>query len=85
MNKYFVNITKILRLKQSKKYDTNDTHILSSKFKDHASIKMIKLSHAEIVSDIFNFNLVSPEDVKKEIMNLNVRNHRQVRQYRQQS
>ena len=33
---YFVNITKTLRLKRSKKYDTNDIKILTSRFKDHA-------------------------------------------------
>ena len=72
MNKYFVNIIKTLRLKRSKKYDTNYIDILTSQFKDHASIKKIKLSYPEIIPDTFNFTLVSPEDVKKEIMNLNV-------------
>ena len=71
--KYFVNITKTLRLTRSKKYDANDINILTSRFKDHASIKKIKLGYPEIVPDIFNFTLVSPEDVKKEIMNLKVK------------
>ena len=71
MNKYFVNITKILRLKRSKKYNTNDIDILTSQFKDLASIKKIELSDPEIVPDTFKFTLVSSEDVKKEIMNLN--------------
>ena len=73
MNKYFVNITKTLRLKRSKKYNTNDIDILISQFKDHASIKKIELSYPEIVPDTFKFTLVSSEDVKKEIMNLNVK------------
>ena len=73
MNKYFVNITKTLRLKRSKKYNTNDIDILTSQFKDHASIKKIELSYPEIVPDTFKFTLVSSEDVKKEIMNLNVK------------
>ena len=73
MNNYFVNRTKTLRLKRSKKYRTNDIGILTSQFKDHASIKKIKLSYAEIIPDTFSFTLVSPEDVKKEIMNLNVK------------
>ena len=73
MNKYFVNITKTLRLKRSKKYGTNDIGILTSQFKDHARIKKIKLSYLEIVPDIFKFTLVSSEDVKKEIMKLNVK------------
>ena len=65
MNKYFVNIAKTLRLKRSKKYDSNDIDILTSQFKDHASIKKIKLNYPEIIPDTFNFNLVSPEDAKK--------------------
>ena len=73
MNKYFVNVTKTLRLKRSKAYYTNDIDILTSQFKDHTSIKKIKLSYPETVPDTFNFTLVSSEDVKKEIMNLNVK------------
>ena len=80
MNNYFVKITKTLRLQRSKKYRTNDIGILTSQFKDHASIKKIKssikkikLSYPEIIADTFNFTLVSPEDVKREIMNLNVK------------
>ena len=65
MNKYFVNIIKTLPLKRSKKYDNNDIDILTSQFKDHASIKKIKLSYPEIIPDTFNFTLVSPKDVKK--------------------
>ena len=38
MNKYFVNKTKTLRLKRPKKYDANDIDILTSQFKNHASI-----------------------------------------------
>ena len=73
MNKYFVNITKTLHLKRSKKYDTNDIDILTSEFNDHASIKKIKLSYPEIVPRTFDSTLVSPEDIKKEIMNLDVK------------
>ena len=39
MNKYFVNITKTLHLKWSKKNDTNDIDILTSQLKYHAGIK----------------------------------------------
>ena len=73
MNKYFVNITKTLNLKLPKKCDTNDTDFLTSQFKDHANIKKIKLSYPEISPDTFNFTLVSLEEVKKEIINLNVK------------
>ena len=60
-----MNITKTLRLKRSKKYETNDIDILTSQFKGYVSIKKIKLSYPEIVPDTFNFTFVSPEDVKK--------------------
>ena len=60
-------------MKWSKIYDTNDIDILTSQFKDHASIKKIKPSYPEIVPDAFKFTLVSLEDVKTEIMNLNVK------------
>ena len=73
MNKYFVNITKTLHLKWSKKCNTNDIDILTSQFKDYASIKKIELNYPEIVPNTFKFTLVSSEDVKKEIMNLNVK------------
>ena len=73
MNKYFVNITKTLHLKRSKKYNTNDIDILTSQFKDHASIKKIEISYPGIVPNTFKFTFVSSEDVKKEIMNLNVK------------
>ena len=73
MNKYFVNITKTLHLKRSKNYDTNHINILTSEFNDHASIKKIKLSYPEIVPHTFDSTLVSPEDIKKEIMNLDVK------------
>ena len=53
--------------------EPNDIDILTSQFKDHASIKRIELSYPEIVPDTFKFTLVSSEDVKKEIMNLNVK------------
>ena len=33
----------------------------------------IKLSYPEVVPDTSNFTVASPEDVKKEIMNLNVK------------
>ena len=52
MNKYFVNITKTLRLKLSKKYGTYDIDILTFQLKDHASIKKIKLSYPELVPEI---------------------------------
>ena len=42
-------------------------------FDNHTSIKKIKESFSNIVSGDFNFQKVSREDVKKEIINLNVK------------
>ena len=42
INRYFVNITKTLRLKRSKKCYTSDNDILTSQFKYHGSIKKDK-------------------------------------------
>ena len=36
-------------------YDTNDTDILTSQFKDNVSIKKIKLRYPEIFPDTFTF------------------------------
>lgn len=38
-NKYFTNITKTLRPRPSKKYDTDDIDFFTSQFDDHARIK----------------------------------------------
>ena len=73
MNKYLINITKTLRLKVSKTYDTADVDFLTSQFDDHASIKKTKVCYPEIIPDIFKFTLVSMEDAKTEIVNLNVK------------
>ena len=37
------------------------------------ALKKIKLSYPVTIPDTFNFTFVSLEDVKKEIMNLNVK------------
>ena len=46
---------------------------MTSNFGNHISVKKIKDSFPNIVSGDFNFQEVSGEDVKKEIINLNVR------------
>ena len=66
MNDYFVNITETIGLKQFQ-FDH-----LSNLFEDHTSIIRIK-SNLDNVSDKFDFKKVNEEEVKWEIMNLNLK------------
>ena len=66
MNDYFVNITETIGLKQFQ-FDH-----LSNLFEDHTSIIRIK-SNLDNVSDKFDFKKVNEEEVKREIMNLNLK------------
>ena len=71
MNNYFINITKNLDLKSSKKCTTKDLNSIVSEFDDHISIKKIKEFFPDISINDFEFNTVPMEDVMKEILNLN--------------
>ena len=71
MNSFFINITKNLRLKPYKDSSLTDIKGITSNFDNHISIKKTKESFPNIVSGNFNFQGVSREDVKKEIINLN--------------
>ena len=64
MNKYFINITKNLRLKAQIINTTDDIQSLTKNYDNHISIR-------KIVPDSFNFKSVSLDDVKKEVLNLN--------------
>ena len=64
MTEYFVNITKIIGLKE---FQFDDLYNL---FEDHTSIIRIK-SNLDDVSDKFDFKEVDEVEVKQEIMNLN--------------
>ena len=59
MNKNFINKTKTLYLKTFKTYNTNDIDLLTSQFNNHGSIRKIKVCYPEIISDTFQFTLVS--------------------------
>ena len=67
MNQYFTNLTKQLNIKKSPQLknleDINYYH-------NHVSIEKIKYSN-NIHSDLFTFNLVSSDEIKKQILTLN--------------
>ena len=73
MNNYFINDTKNLNLKSCKDLSLTNTNGIASKFDNHISIKKIKESFPNIASGDFNFQEVAREDVKNEIINLNVK------------
>ena len=73
MNNFFINFTKNLNLEPCKESSLTNISGITSNFDNHVSIKKIKKSFPNIVSDDFNFQEVAREDVKKEIINLNVR------------
>ena len=73
MNNFSVNITSDLNLKPDKDSSLTNINGITSNFDNHMSIKKIKESFPNIVSGDFNFQEVSREDVKKEIITLNVK------------
>ena len=52
-----------------------DLNGIVSEFDDHISIKMIKERFPDINVSDFDFEAVTLEDVKKEILNLNIEKH----------
>ena len=73
MNNFLINITKNVDLKSSKKSTTKNLNSTVSEFDDHISIKKIKGCFLDINGDDFDFETVTMEDVKKEILNLNTK------------
>ena len=72
-NSFFINIAKNLNLKPRKNSFLNDINGIIAKFGNHISIKEMKESFPNIVSGNSNFQEVSRQDVKKEIINLKVK------------
>ena len=70
MHDYFMSITRTLNLNKH----FSDSNGDPSEFESHISIKMIHEKYPEIIPDSFNFKLVSDDNVKKEIENLNTKN-----------
>ena len=71
MNNFFINITKSLNLEPYKDSSLTDINGITSNFDNHTSIKKKQESFPNFPD--FNFQEVSKKDVKKEIINLNVK------------
>ena len=72
MNNYFINITKNLDLKPSTVFNTNNIDEITKYFDGHISVCKIKKSYSEILQeDNFSFNMVSMDEIKKVVMELN--------------
>ena len=70
MNNYFIiNVTKTLNFK--KQFDVGNSGV--NEFENHISIKMIHEKYPEIPPESFKFQLVSNNEVKKEIENLDTK------------
>ena len=72
MNNFFINITKNLDLKSSKVCTAKDLNGNDSEFDDHISTKKIKQFFPDININGFDFETVTTNNVKKEILNLNI-------------
>ena len=73
MNNFFINVTKNLNLKSYKDLSLTDINEITSNFDNHISMKKINEYFPNIVSGDFNFQEISRENVKKEIINLDVK------------
>ena len=70
MDNYFINVTKTLNLiKQLLGVGRSGVN----EFENHISIKMIHEKYPEILPESFTFQLVSNNEVKKEIENLDTK------------
>ena len=65
VNNFFINITKNLDLKSSKKCTTKDLNDIVSEFDDHISIKKIKEFFLDINVNAFDFETVTMVYVRK--------------------
>ena len=70
MNNYFINVTKTLNLKKQLGLGRSGVN----EFENHISIKMIHEKYPEILPESFKFQLVSNNEVKKEVENLDTKN-----------
>ena len=72
MNNFFINITKNIDFKPFKKRTTKDLNSIVSESEDHISIKKIKYFFPEINVNDFDFETVTMEDLRREMLNLNI-------------
>ena len=73
MNNFFINISQNLNLKSYKDSSRTDFNGIISNVENHISIKKIKASFSKIIPGNYNFQEVYREDVKRELINLNVK------------
>ena len=73
MNNFFINITENLDLQSSKECTAKDLNGIASEFDDHISTKKIKKLFLDININGFDFETVTTNNVKKEILNLNIK------------
>ena len=73
MNKFFINTSKKLNLKPFKSSSDTDVNQIASVFKNHVSIRKIQECFPNIEANVFNFRQVSLNEVKSEILNLNIK------------
>ena len=73
MNNPFINIIKTLDLKSSKKCNTKDWNNIVSEFNDYISTKKIKFFFPNINLSDPHFEIVTMENIKKEILNMNIK------------
>ena len=69
MNNYFISVTKTLNLKKQLGVGCSGIN----EFENHISVKMISEKYPEILPESFKFQLVSNNEVKKEIENLDTK------------
>ena len=81
MNNYFIDITKTLNPKKQLGVGRSGVN----EFENHISIKMIHEKFPEILPENFKFQLVSNNEVKKEIKNLDTKNHQHMALFQQLS
>ena len=66
INNYFINVTKTLNLKKQHRAGRSGVN----EFENHINFKMIPEEYPEILPESFKFQLVSNNEVQKEIENL---------------
>ena len=68
MNTHFINITSKLNLKEDKAKSLENINDILNHYKNHRSILKIQENNKEL--DTFNFNTITPDEMRKEINSL---------------
>ena len=73
-----------MNLKPYKDSSLTNINEITSNFDNHVNVKKIKESFPNIVSGDFNFQEFAREDIKQEIINLNLKNPQLMALFQQQ-